>query len=97
MGVTFCAVAAEHPLATRAAARSNPALGCLHRRKNAKPQRRSVAGRLTWRRWKEEGRADRHLRPAPGVAGERVEAWVGAYVLMSCWRWRGDGRWRTKA
>jgi leucyl-tRNA synthetase len=80
MGVTFVAVAAEHPLATRAAV-NNPELAGLHRGMQAGRRRRS-----RHRDDGKEGHADRHLRQHP-LTGEQVEVWVGNYVLMSY----GDG------
>ncbi len=56
MGVTFCAVAAEHPLATHAA-KNNPAARRLHRRMQARLGDGSRHGDHG-----KEGHADRHLR-----------------------------------
>ena len=47
MGVTFCAVAAEHPLATHAA-KSNPGARRVRRRMPA----RVASSKPTWRRWR---------------------------------------------
>ncbi len=81
MGVTFCAVAAEHPLATHAArsdARRSPPSST-----NAST---AASSRPTSRRWKR-----RACRPGLFVihplSGEMVPVWVGNYVLMSY----GDG------
>jgi leucyl-tRNA synthetase len=80
MGVTFCAVAPEHPLATHAAA-TNPALAafieeCAH-------------GGTT-----EAELATQEKKGLPTglfvthpLTGDQVEVWVGNYVLMSY----GDG------
>ena len=80
MGVTFCAVAAEHPLATRAA-RDNPALAafiddCRHgsvmEADMATMEKKGMPTGLVV------------IHPLTGV---RVEVWVGNYVLMTY----GDG------
>jgi leucyl-tRNA synthetase len=80
MGVTFCAVAPEHPLATHAAL-ANPAVAafiaeCAHggstEAELATQEKKGVATGLTV------------LHPLTGAA---VEVWVGNYVLMSY----GDG------
>ena len=80
MGVTFCAVAAEHPLATHAAQRSP------HVRAFIEEASAAASSRPTWRRWKRRacrpGSSSRHP-----LTGEKVEVWVGNYVLMSY----GDG------
>ena len=76
MGVTFCAVAAEHPLATRAA-RTNPKLAafveeCKHRSvMEADMATMEKTGMPT-------GIFARHP-----LSGEQVEVWVGNYVLMA--------------
>ena len=80
MGVTFCAVAPEHPLAAHAA-RSNPELAafieqCL--------QGGTTEAELATR--DKEGRATGLFVTHP-LSGEAVEVWVGNYVLMSY----GDG------
>ncbi|MCM2340359.1 leucine--tRNA ligase [Rhodoferax sp.] len=80
MGVTFCAVAAEHPLATQAAA-GNPALAafiqeCAHGgTTEAELATQEKKGMAT-------GLFVRHP-----LTGDQVEVWVGNYVLMSY----GDG------
>ena len=80
MGVTFCAVAAEHPLATHAAA-SNPALAafiqeCAHggttEAELATQEKKGLATGLF---------------VSHPLTGDQVEVWVGNYVLMSY----GDG------
>ena len=80
MGVTFCAVAAEHPLAAHAAA-SNPALAefiqeCA--------QGGTTEAELATQ--EKKGMAT-GLFVAHPLTGDKVEVWVGNYVLMSY----GDG------
>jgi leucyl-tRNA synthetase len=76
MGVTFCAVAAEHPLATHAA-RSNPALASFIDECRHGPA--SEADLATQeKKGMPTGLAVRH--PLSGAA---VPLWVGNYVLMS--------------
>ena len=77
MGVTFCAVAAEHPLATRAA-QDNPEARRLHRGMQARLGDGSRHGDHG-----KEGHADRHLRRRIRSPANKVEVWVGNYVLMS--------------
>ena len=80
MGVTFCAVAAEHPLALHAA-KGNPALaafieecrqGAVIEAEMAQQEKKGMATGLT---------------VTHPLSGERVPLWVGNYVLMSY----GDG------
>lgn len=80
MGVTFCAVAPEHPLAQHAAA-SNPKIAALIEE--------SKAGGTT-----EAELATQEKKGVPTglfvthpLTGDKVEVWVGNYVLMSY----GDG------
>ncbi|SHM77757.1 leucine--tRNA ligase [Rhizobacter sp. OV335] len=80
MGVTFCAVAPEHPLATHAAA-SNPAVAAFIEE--------TKAGGTT-----EAELATQEKKGVPTglvvqhpITGEDVPVWVGNYVLMSY----GDG------
>ncbi|MBI1988179.1 MAG: leucine--tRNA ligase [Betaproteobacteria bacterium] len=75
MGVTFCVVAAEHPLATHAA-RNNSGLAAF--------VEECKRGPVT-----EAGIATVEKKGMPGgifvthpLSGERVEVWVGNYVLM---------------
>jgi leucyl-tRNA synthetase len=80
MGVTFCAVAAEHPLAMHAAA-GNPALAafiqeCAHGG--------TTEAELATQ--EKKGMATGLFVTHP-LTGEQVEVWVGNYVLMSY----GDG------
>jgi leucyl-tRNA synthetase len=80
MGVTFCAVAAEHPLALHAAA-SNPALAAfLEECKTGGTTEAELATQE--KKGMKTGLTVTH--PITGVA---VELWVGNYVLMSY----GDG------
>jgi leucyl-tRNA synthetase len=80
MGVTFCAVAAEHPLALHAA-QSNPELAAF----NAECKLGSVieADMATM----EKKGMPTGLSVAHPLTGEQLEVWVGNYVLMSY----GDG------
>ncbi|MDR0458340.1 MAG: leucine--tRNA ligase [Burkholderiaceae bacterium] len=80
MGVTFCAVAPEHPLATHAA-RTNPALaafiaGCA--------QGGTTEAELAL---KEKEGVPTGLAVTHPLTGEAVPVWVGNYVLMGY----GDG------
>jgi leucyl-tRNA synthetase len=80
MGVTFCAVAAEHPLAAHAAA-SNPALAAfIEECKTGGTTEAELAMQ------EKKGMAT-GLFVAHPLTGEKVEVWVGNYVLMSY----GDG------
>jgi leucyl-tRNA synthetase len=76
MGVTFCAVAAEHPLAAHAA-RANPALAAFI----AECKQGSVmeADLATM----EKKGMPTGLFVSHPLTGERVEVWVGNYVLMT--------------
>jgi len=76
MGVTFCAVAAEHPLATRAAA-DNPALAAFI----AECKQGSVA-EADMATMEKKG-MDTGLTVTHPLTGESVPVWVGNYVLMS--------------
>jgi len=80
MGVTFCAVAAEHPLALHAAA-SNPALAAfLEECKSGGTTEAELATQ------EKKGMATGLFVTHP-LTGAKVEVWVGNYVLMSY----GDG------
>ena len=80
MGVTFCAVAAEHPLATRAA-RDNPQLAAfIERCKQGSVMEADMAT------MEKEGMPSGLFVEHP-LSGERIEVWVGNYVLMAY----GDG------
>ncbi len=75
MGVTFCAVAAEHPLAAHAA-ENNPALAAFI----AKCKHGSVM-EADMATMEKEG-MDTGLKVIHPLTGERVPVWVGNYVLM---------------
>lgn len=80
MGVTFCAVAPEHPLATHAA-QSNPQLAAfIEECKKGGTTEAELA--LKEKEGMKTGLSVRHP-----VTGEPVEVWVGNYVLMGY----GDG------
>ncbi len=80
MGVTFCAVAPEHPLAVHAAA-SNPALQAFI--EECKTGGTTEAELAT----QEKKGVPTGLFVTHPLTGEKVEVWVGNYVLMSY----GDG------
>ncbi len=80
MGVTFCAVAAEHPLATFAA-RTNPALAAFI--ELCKTGGTTEAEMAT----KEKEGLPTGLYVSHPLTGKPVEVWVGNYVLMTY----GDG------
>lgn len=76
MGVTFCAVAAEHPLATLAAG-SNPALSAfIDKCKQGSVMEADMAT------MEKEG-MDTGLTVTHPLTGEQVPVWVGNYVLMT--------------
>jgi len=80
MGVTFCAVASEHPLALHAAA-SNPHLAAFI--EECKAGGTTEAELAT-----QEKKGERTgLFVTHPLSGEQIEVWVGNYVLMSY----GDG------
>jgi len=75
MGVTFCAVAAEHPLATYAAL-NNPALAAfIDKCKHGSVMEADMAT------MEKEG-MDTGLKVTHPLTGEQVPVWVGNYVLM---------------
>jgi leucyl-tRNA synthetase len=80
MGVTFCAVAAEHPLAMHAAA-SNPAMAAFI--EECKSGGTTEAELAT----QEKKGMPTGLFVSHPLTGSQVEVWVGNYVLMSY----GDG------
>ncbi|MFZ6723984.1 leucine--tRNA ligase [Undibacterium sp. MH2W] len=80
MGVTFCAVAAEHHLATLAA-KNNPALAAFI--EECKAGGTTEAEMAT----KEKEGLPTGLFVTHPLTGEQVEIWVGNYVLMTY----GDG------
>lgn len=76
MGVTFCAVAAEHPLATHAA-QDNPKLQAfIEQCKQGSVMEADMAT------MEKEG-MDTGLTVTHPLTGEAVPVWVGNYVLMS--------------
>jgi len=76
MGVTFCAIAAEHPLATLAA-QGNPALAAfIDKCKQGSVMEADLAT------MEKEG-MDTGLKVMHPLTGEKVPVWVGNYVLMS--------------
>ncbi|MES2071472.1 MAG: leucine--tRNA ligase [Pseudomonadota bacterium] len=80
MGVTFCAVAPEHPLATHAA-QSNPALAAfIEECKKGGTTEAELALR------EKEGQPTGLFVTHP-LTGDQIEVWVGNYVLISY----GDG------
>ena len=80
MGVTFCAVAPEHPLAVHAAA-TNPQLAAFNEEcKKGGTTEAELAVK------EKEGMATGLFVTHP-LTGKQVEVWVGNYVLMSY----GDG------
>jgi leucyl-tRNA synthetase len=80
MGVTFCAVAAEHPLATHAA-KTNPALAAfIEKCKQGSVIEADLATQ------EKEGMPT-GLKVKHPLTGQEVEVWVGNYVLMTY----GDG------
>ena len=80
MGVTFCAVAAEHPLATRAA-QGNPQLAAfIEECKHGSVMEADLAT------MEKKGMPTGIFVEHP-LTGAKVEVWVGNYVLMSY----GDG------
>jgi leucyl-tRNA synthetase len=76
MGVTFCAVAAEHPLALRAAA-NNPALARF-----IEECKRGPAAEAEIATQEKKGMATGSSVRHP-LTGDDVPLWVGNYVLMS--------------
>jgi leucyl-tRNA synthetase len=80
MGVTFCAVAAEHPLATYAARDNHPLAAFIEECKRGPAIESELATQE--KKGMPTGLAVRHP-----LSGEAVPVWVGNYVLMSY----GDG------
>jgi leucyl-tRNA synthetase len=76
MGVTFCAVAAEHPLATYAA-RSNPGLAAF-----IDECKRGTAMEAEMALMEKKGMPTGLFVEHP-LSGEKVPVWVGNYVLMT--------------
>jgi leucyl-tRNA synthetase len=80
MGVTFCAVAPEHPLALHAAA-SNPALAAF-----IEECQKGGTTEAELATQEKKGMAT-GLQVTHPLSGDKVDVWVGNYVLMSY----GDG------
>ena len=80
MGVTFCAVAAEHPLATYAA-KNNPGLAVF-----IDECKRGSVMEADMATMEKKGMPTGSTVTHP-ISGEQVDVWVGNYVLMSY----GDG------
>jgi leucyl-tRNA synthetase len=80
MGVTFCAVAAEHPLALHAAASNHAMAAFLEECKSGGTTEAELATQ-------EKKGMPTGLFVTHPLTGEKVEVWVGNYVLMSY----GDG------
>jgi leucyl-tRNA synthetase len=76
MGVTFCAVAAEHPLAAHAA-RSNPNLAAF-----VEECRRGTVIEAELAIMEKKGMPTGLFVTHP-LTGEKIEVWVGNYVLMA--------------
>ncbi len=76
MGVTFCAVAAEHPLATQAA-QKNPALAAF-----VEECKRGSVMEADLATMEKKGMATGIFVKHP-LSGKRIEVWVGNYVLMA--------------
>ena len=80
MGVTFCAVAPEHPLATHAAAGNAELSAFIHECKSGGTTEAELATQ------EKKGQRTGLFVTHP-LTGAQVEVWVGNYVLMSY----GDG------
>ncbi|MFZ5523432.1 MAG: leucine--tRNA ligase [Pseudomonadota bacterium] len=80
MGVTFCAVAAEHPLAEHAAQDNKKLAAFIEKCKHGSVMEADMAT------MEKEG-MDTGLRVTHPLTGEPVPVWIGNYVLMSY----GDG------
>ncbi len=80
MGVTFCAVAPEHPLATHAAAGNHALAAFIEECKTGGTTEAELATQ------EKKGMAT-GLSVTHPLTGEEVDVWVGNYVLMSY----GDG------
>src|SRR5581483_9601728 len=76
MGVTFCAVAAEHPLAEYAA-RKNPKLAAF-----IEECKRGSVMEADLATMEKKGMPTGIYATHP-LSGERIEVWVGNYVLMA--------------
>ncbi|MGL6040228.1 MAG: leucine--tRNA ligase, partial [Deefgea sp.] len=80
MGVTFCAVAAEHPIATRAAELKPEVLAFIEECKQGGVSEAEIASQ-------EKLGQSTGLFVTHPLTGEQVEVWIGNYVLMGY----GDG------
>ncbi len=80
MGVTFCAVAPEHPLALVAAARDPQVAAFIHEAQHGTVMEADLAT------MEKKGVATGSFVAHP-LTGDNIEVWVGNYVLMSY----GDG------
>jgi leucyl-tRNA synthetase len=76
MGVTFCAVAPEHPLATHAA-RNNPELAAFIRECEQTGTAEADIATV------EKKGMPTGIQVTHPLTGEKVPVWVGNYVLMS--------------
>src|SRR5688572_2233038 len=76
MGVTFCAVAAEHPLATRAAQRDAKLAAFVEECKRGSVMEADLATI-------EKKGMPTGIHVIHPLSGERIEVWVGNYVLMA--------------
>jgi leucyl-tRNA synthetase len=76
MGATFCAVAAEHPLAAHAA-KSNPKLAAFVEECKRGPVMEADLAQM------DKQGMPTGLFVAHPLAGEKIEVWVGNYVLMA--------------
>ncbi len=75
MGVTFCAVAAEHPLAIRAAQNNPPLAEFIEECKRGSVMEADLAA------MEKKGMPTGIFVTHP-LSGEQIEVWVGNYVLM---------------
>src|SRR5487761_2448086 len=76
MGVTFCAVAAEHPLATHAARNNARLAAFIEECKRGGVQEADLA-------LQEKKGMPTGLTVTHPISGEQISVWVGNYVLMS--------------
>ena len=76
MGVTFCAVAAEHPLAQHAASNNTQVAAFIEKCKHVSVMEADMAT------MEKEG-VDTGLTVTHPLTGKQVPVWVGNYVLMS--------------
>ncbi len=76
MGVTFCAVAAEHPLAAEAAKRDSALAAFVDECKRGSVMEAELATM-------EKKGMPTGLFVSHPISGEKIEVWIGNYVLMS--------------